>query len=303
MAIASGLGPQKSFAVYLGLADVLADSGRISEAQGLIQQALRIAREVGEREGAGLGEAALAHTLELEGKSQAALDEYHHALGILREVNAPYDVSETLLDLGNTQLDQAELAGARESFEEARTLGRSLPGRVSPPETELAFAHLSFAEGHFADAASHARLALGGFTASGRESGRYQAAAVLAGALMRKRSTAEASAVLAQFPSPDAARLPARSVVEFEIARCLLLAHTGRQREAMRAIDVVIATTARRGIPRLERDALEAKKAIRKTANLPSASQWHPRTLPPQTIAEVATLSSISLALPGAVAL
>jgi tetratricopeptide (TPR) repeat protein len=266
LTIASDLGPQKSISVCLGLADILADSGSISEAQSLIEQALRIARQTGEREGAGLGEAALAHTLELEGKTQAALDEYNQALAILREVNEPYELSEALLDLGNTQLDQADLAGARKSFEEARTLGRSFPGGVSLPETELAFAHLSFAEGHFADAASHARLALSGFTASGRESDRYQAAAILAGAFMSNGRTAEASALLAQFPPPYPAKFSARSVVQFEIAQCFLLAHTGRRGEAMRAIDAVIATAVRRGIRSLERDALEAKKGIEKTA-------------------------------------
>ena len=266
VAMASDLGPQKSISVCLGLADVLAYSGSISEAQSLIEQALRIARQTGEREGAGLGEAALAHTLELEGKTRAAQDEYNQALAILREVNEPYELSEALLDFGNTQLDQADLAGARKSFEEARTLGRSFPGGASLPQTELAFAHLSFAEGRFADAASHARLALSGFTTSGRESDGYQAAAILAGALMSNGRTAEASTLLAQFPPPYPAKFPARSVVQFEIAQCFLLAHTGRRGEAMRAIDAVIATAARRGIRRLERDALEAKKGIGKTA-------------------------------------
>ena len=119
---------------------------------------------------------------------------------------------------------------------------------------------MSFAEGHFADAASHARLALSGFTASGRESDRYQAAAILAGALMSNGRTAEASALLAQFLPPYPAKFPARSVVQLEIAQCFLLAHTGRRGEAMRAIDAVIATAARRGIRRLERDSSRLKR-------------------------------------------
>jgi hypothetical protein len=112
------------------------------------------------------------------------------------------------------------------------------------------------------DAVTSARTALSGFTSSGREGGRYQAAALLASALLSGGGTAEASALLAQFPPPDAAKLPARSVVEFEVARCSLLSRTGRGAEAMRAIDVVIATAARRGIPRLEQDAVKAKKVI-----------------------------------------
>jgi len=273
-AVAADLGPQKFLEVGVGLADVLAESGRLSEAHGSIEQALRIAQQTGERECAGMGEAALAHTLELEGKSEAALGEYSRALEILREVRGPYEVSETLLGLGSTQLDRADLTGARKSFEEARTLARSYPGGVNLPETELAFAHLSFAEGNFADAASRARLALSGFTASGRESDRYLATAVLAEALMMKGSTTEASTLLAQFPSPDAVRFPARSVIEFEIARCLLLAHTGHRSEAMRAIDGVIAAASRRGIPRLERDALEAKKTIGRRPPATARQRW-----------------------------
>ena len=262
LAIAAELGPQKSFEVYLGLADVLTDSGRLADAHALILRALGAARQAGERQGAGLGEAALARVLDLEHKGPAALDQYNQAIAILREINDPYYLSETLLDLGNTQLNQADLAGARKSFEEARTLGRGFPGGISMPETNLACARLSLVEGHTVDAVTSARTALSGFTSSGREGGRYQAAALLASALMSRGSTAEASALLAQFPPPDAAKLPARSVVEFEIARCSLLSRTGRGAEAMRAIDVVIATAARRGIPRLEQDAVEAKKAI-----------------------------------------
>jgi tetratricopeptide (TPR) repeat protein/TolB-like protein len=262
LAIAADLGPQKSFEVYLGLADVLTDSGRLADAHALIQRALGAARQAGEREGAGLGEAALARVLDLEDKGPAALDQYNQAIAILREINDRYYLSETLLDLGNTQLNQADLAGARKSFEEASTLGRGFPGGISMPETNFAFARLSLVEGHSVDAVTLARTALSGFTSSGREGGRYQAAALLASALMSRGSTAEASALLAQFPPPDAAKLPARSVVEFEVARCSLLSRTGRGAEAMRAIDVVIATAARRGIPRLEQDAVKAKKVI-----------------------------------------
>ena len=262
LAIAADLGPQKSFEVYLGLADVLTDSGRLADAHDLVQRALGYARQAGDREGAGLGEAALARLLDLEDKGPAALDQYNQAIAILREINDPYYLGETLLDLGNTQLNQADLAGARKSFEEARTLGRGLPGGISMPETNLAFARLSLVEGRSVDAVTSARTALSGFTSSGREGGRYQAAALLASALLSGGGTAEASALLAQFPPPDAAKLPARSVVEFEVARCSLLSRTGRGAEAMRAIDVVIATAARRGIPRLEQDAVKAKKLI-----------------------------------------
>jgi tetratricopeptide (TPR) repeat protein len=187
------------------------------------------------------------------------LGEYKQALAILREVNDPFDSSETLVDFGDAQIDQGDLAGARKSFEEARTLAHDIPGQ---PEIELGWAHLSFAEGQFANAAAHARSALNQFTSSGREADRYQAAAVLSRALLDQGLLADATAVLAQFPAPDATRFPVRSVVQFEIARCFVLAKTGRRAEAMQNIDALIAATARRGIPRFQRDAVLAKKAI-----------------------------------------
>jgi tetratricopeptide (TPR) repeat protein len=238
--------------------------GTSSEARGFIEQALRIARQIGEQEGIGLGEAALAQTLALEGKSAEAFGEYKQALAILREVNDPYDISETLLDFGDAQIDQGDLAGARKSLEESRSLAHGLSGGIGQPEIELGWAQLSFAEGQFANAAAHARSALNQFTSSGREADRYQAAAVLCRALLDQGLLADATAVLAQFPAPDATRFPVRSVVQFEIARCFVLAKTGRRAEAMQNIDALIAATARRGIPRFERDAVLAKKAIAK---------------------------------------
>ena len=170
------------------------------------------------------------------------------------------------MELGNTQLEQGDLAAARKSFEETRSLAQSFPGAIAAPEIEMAFARLSFADGHFADAASPARRALIGFTRAGREGDRFEAAAVLTRALVAQGSVAEASEVLAQVPSPDARKLPAESVLRFEIARCFVLARTGRREEAVRAMEIVNASAARSGLPKLAREALQAKKALLKTA-------------------------------------
>jgi tetratricopeptide (TPR) repeat protein len=258
------MGPQKSYPVSLDLAGVLAEEGRIAEALALIRQSLQVSRRIGDREGIGLSLGALAHTLALQGRSSDALGSYREALGILREVNEPFHLGETLLEMGNTQLEQGDLPAARKSFEETRTLSHDFPGGFAASEIERAFARLSLAEGHFADAAAHARLALGSFAAAGREGDRIEAAAVLTRALMAQGSIAEASAVMEQVPSPDVRKLPAESVLQFQIARCLVLAHTGRREEAVRAMDVISAEAARSGLPRLAREALQARQAVAK---------------------------------------
>ena len=262
LAVGSEMGPQKSFPAYLDFADVLADEGHIAKARSFVEQSLTVAQQIGERQGVGLGQAALAHLLALEGKYKDAIGKYNEAVGILREVKGPYELSETLLEMGNTQLEQGDLAAARESFEEAHSIWRKIPGGFAAPEIELALARLSFSERHFADAATHARLALSGFTASGREADRFSAAAVLVRTLIAQGSVAEASAVLTQVPSPDAKKLPVQSVLRFAIARCFVLANSGRRDEAVQAMDAISAHAARSGIPRLASEALQAKKAL-----------------------------------------
>jgi tetratricopeptide (TPR) repeat protein len=262
--VGTEMGPQKRYSVCLDLAEVLAEEGHIAKARTLIAEALQGSQQIGDREGVGLSYAARAQLLVLEGKSSEALDRYQDSLGVLRQVNNPVLLSGTLLEFGNTQLEQGDLAAARKSFEESRALPNELPPGVVTPEVDLAFAHLSFAEGHFADAAAHARLALRTLTAAGREGGQLEAAAVLTRALIAQGSSAEASGVLAQVPLPDVNKLPVESVFHFQIARCFVLANTGRSAEAVRAVDVLRANATRLGLPSLEKEALQAKKALAK---------------------------------------
>jgi len=73
---------------------------------------------------------------------------------------------------------------------------------------------------------------------------------------------AEASQVLTQVSTPDPGKLPPESQFQFQIARCFVLAQTGRREEALRAMDAMRANAARTGIPKLERDVQQARKAV-----------------------------------------
>lgn len=89
---------------------------------------------------------------------------------------------------------------------------------------------------------------------------------MLVRALIAQHEIPQASQALAQLPSPDGQKLPARNIVPFEIARCFLLANTGKREEALREIDAVSASAARSGLPILAKEAQQAKKALAKGA-------------------------------------
>jgi tetratricopeptide (TPR) repeat protein/TolB-like protein len=261
LALGTEMGAQKSYPAALDLAEVLAQEGHIAEARKLIERSLEGAREMGDREGVAMGQAALADTLAMGGQSSAALVKYGEAIRLLREANLPYELAETLLAEGNTQMANGDVAGARQSFEESRATARQLPVRQSP-EIDLAFARLSFAQGQGGDAVSHARAALDGFTRNGRVADEFAAAAILARALVAQRNFSEAAQVLARLPSPDEKKFPAESVMPFQIARCFVLANTGRRDEALRTMDAIAANATRSGIPKLESEAQQARKAL-----------------------------------------
>jgi tetratricopeptide (TPR) repeat protein len=200
--------------------------------------------------------------LDLEGKGSEAIDSYKDALRILRQVNEPVTVGETLLEYGNVQLELGDLAGARKSFEESRAQPSGLPTGSETPDSELAFAHLSFAEGHFADAASQARLALRGMTTAGRKGEQLEATAVLTRALIALGKTSEASETLARANPEEAGKFPLKSLFHYRIARCYVLANSGHNAEALQAMDLLNADARRLGVPSLENESLQAKKAL-----------------------------------------
>jgi len=258
--VASQLGRQQQYPIVLDLADVLAQQGHLSEAGEKIEEALRTSQQTGEREGIGLSEAALAHLLELQDKGADALAKYREALPILREVGDPFLMTGTLLDFGNAQLEQGNLDGARKTFDEAAAIVRRYPDFLWSLDLQLAQARLSLYERHYSDAASHSRLALQGFQATGRAGDRLQAAAVLARALIGLGSVTDAAKTVA-LPAPNRARLPIQSVIQYEMAHCYVLAKTGSRAEVVAATNAMLMNASHYRIPRVQREALEVSQA------------------------------------------
>lgn len=269
-ALGSQIGPDKRSPACIDLAAVLGKEGRIKEARALIEEALQSAIQIGVQQSIGLSRAARGRLLSLEGNDSAANGEYTEAIDTLRRVNDRWELEQILLEFGEAQLKQGDLSAARKSIEEADRIVRGFsPAEFSREEVELAFARLSFGEGHFAEAASHARSALSGFTASGREADRLEACAVLERALVSQGLAAEASHVLREISGPGVRKkLPEESVLEFQIARCFVLARTGRGREALLAMDVINADTARFGVRKWQTEALQARNALATTADM-----------------------------------
>jgi tetratricopeptide (TPR) repeat protein len=266
LAVASEMGTQKRPSACHDLAEVLAAEGRIAESRALGQEALEGSFASREQETIGLSHAVLAQGLAYEGRFPEALAKYTEAVRILRDVHAPVELATALLDQGEAQMEHGDMTAARRSFEEARDLGHQYS--FAGPEIEMAFARLSLAAGQTDDAAAKARSAMNTFTTAGREGDRLQAGALLARALIARGDIGEASRVLAQLPSPDGLSLPIAAVVRYRLARCFVVANSGRRAEASLTIDRIAGEASHLGLIPLEKEARLAREELMKTANL-----------------------------------
>jgi len=263
---ASELGPTKISPIELDLAEVLSAQGRVSDAQGLIAHALEIARSAGDKQGMGAGMAEWAHTLALKGNYSEAQSKYNESIAILREVNESYQLYLAFLSRGDAFMLQGKMEDARNSYQEAQKLVKNFPGGFADSEVKLAFARINLAGGNFTDAETNARVALIGFTRSGREGDRIMAAALLARALVAEGKIQQASEVITQSIAPEANGLPVRVPLELQIAKADYLAHSGKPAEAAKMMDSAASTMTTLGLPALEKEARAAKQSFLKSA-------------------------------------
>jgi len=165
-------------------------------------------------------------------------------------------------------MHQGKIEGARKSYEEAQSLDKRATGGLADLEIKVAFARLNLVGGDLEEAATDARLALAGFTRSGREGDRLMAAAILARALVAEGKGQQAAEAIIQLPAPDARTLPVWVSLQFQIARADCLAHSGKSAEAARMMDSAASTMFRMGLPGLEKEAAEAKQAFLKVGSM-----------------------------------
>ncbi len=228
----------------------------------MAEQALSVARKVGDQEGIALADKALAHALALQGKFPEAVNLYKESVASLRKGQEPGELAFTLLDFGDAQLDQGDLDGARNSYEEARIINDRFPPGFAKPEIELALARLSLASAQADEASVHARAAMDIFAAAGREGGRLSAAAVLIRALLAQGKSDAGSRLIQQIAPGKSDALPLRAAFEFRIAKCLVLAETGNRAAAERDLQHWTMKVDRLGLSPLVKEARLAKSLL-----------------------------------------
>jgi len=197
----------------------------------------------------------------LKGNYSEAQSKYNESIAILREVNESYQLYLAFLSRGDAFMLQGKMEDARNSYQEAQKLVKNFPGGFADSEVKLAFARINLAGGNFTDAETNARVALIGFTRSGREGDRIMAAALLARALVAEGKIQQASEVITQSIAPEANGLPVRVPLELQIAKADYLAHSGKPAEAAKMMDSAASTMTTLGLPALEKEARAAKSA------------------------------------------
>jgi hypothetical protein len=153
---------------------------------------------------------------------------------------------------------------ARRNYDEAQRIAQRSPNGYADPEIKLAFARIDLAGRHFADAETKARVALTGFTRSGREGDQVMAAALLARALVAEGKIQQASEAIAQSTAPEAKDLPVWVPLELQIAKADCLAHSGKSAEAVKMMNTAASAMVHLGLPGLEKEALTAKQSFLK---------------------------------------
>ncbi|MBX2801686.1 MAG: protein kinase [Myxococcales bacterium] len=128
------------------LAGTLNELGR-SEAAGVAQQAVRVARRVGDLEVQGLALGNLAMTQLVSGRAPAALDTLRSGLRVLEAASSPWYDAVLRGQLGRMLLDDHQLAEAREELIASDQVLTALPDPLHGSQVKAHLALLEAREG------------------------------------------------------------------------------------------------------------------------------------------------------------
>jgi tetratricopeptide (TPR) repeat protein len=150
-------------AISLGnIGEVLFYQGKLAAAESRYRQAIDSAHDIGDSDNAAYQIGNMGILLETRGDLAGARNAFEHALS-LWGASDPHASSAIKVQLGELQLIQDDLAGARKSQEEALAIREKLGEKGSIAESRLALAALSLEEGRPADAEVGAREAAAEF--------------------------------------------------------------------------------------------------------------------------------------------
>lgn len=144
--------------------EVLFYQGNLAGAESRFRQAIDSAHEIGDSDNEAYQFGNMGILLQTRGDLAEAKTSFERALSLWGESD-PHDSSAIRAQLGELQLIQSDLAGARKSQEEALAMRQKLGERGSIAESRLALARLSLEEGRPADAEAGAHEAAAEFQA------------------------------------------------------------------------------------------------------------------------------------------
>ena len=129
--------------------------GNLAAAETRYRQVLEFSRQIGDTDLEAYHLTNIAILLATRGDLSRAKTAFEQALSLWRDSN-PHESSAALLGLGQVELAQGDLVGARKTQEEALARRQKLGEKGSVAESRLALAELSLEEGRAADAESAA---------------------------------------------------------------------------------------------------------------------------------------------------
>jgi tetratricopeptide (TPR) repeat protein len=146
-------------AISLGnVGEVLFYQGDLAAAERRIRQAIDAAHQIGDVDNEAYQLSNLALLLQTRGDLSAAKSTFEKALSLWGDSDL-HASSAAIVQLGEVQLAQDDLAGARKSQEQALAMRQKLGEQGSIAESHLAISALLLEEGHPTDAEASARQA------------------------------------------------------------------------------------------------------------------------------------------------
>jgi tetratricopeptide (TPR) repeat protein len=138
--------------------------GDLAGAESRYRQALDSARQIGDTDAEANQLNDIAILLEARRDLAGAKNSFEQALALWRDNNVPGSAS-AMAGLGDVQLAQGDVDAARKAQEEALAAREKLGEKESIAESQLALAHVSLEEGRAAEAEPIIRKAAGEFQA------------------------------------------------------------------------------------------------------------------------------------------
>ena len=227
------------------IANVQMDSGDLLPARATQEEALAAFRQIGDKRGTASTLGNLGNLLLEMGDLPKARQHFDESLAIKREIGFRRGEVFGEQQLGNLAFAQGDLAGARSHLQHALALARELGMNSSLAQVEADLAELDLEQGHAADAEAPLRHAVSQFEGDKDDEDGARANALLAAVLLREGKLPEAVEAARHATSLAAATPTRKRFFEAELARSRVQAASGHPQEALRGLQIIVATTHR----------------------------------------------------------